>query len=154
MESKGEIEIAKEELRKAGYSEGVIENWLNPKNLKEMDKNECNGDSGWYTGPCGDSIRIFLRVTDGVIRDASFLSDICIGTVACGNMLTEMIKGLKVEEALKIQPEDVINKLGGVPKESEHCAKLAVITLKKAIADYEKYRQAPWKRAYEQNKSV
>lgn len=154
MDSEKEIKMAKEELRKAGYSEGVIENWLNPRNLKEMDKNECNGDSGWYTGPCGDSIRIFLKVTDGIIRDASFLSDICIGTVACGNMLTEMIKEMKVEEALKIQPEDVINKLGGVPKESEHCAKLAVITLKKALADYEKYRQAPWKRLYERSQSL
>ncbi|NSW84131.1 MAG: iron-sulfur cluster assembly scaffold protein [Syntrophothermus sp.] len=114
-------------------------------------KNECNGDSGWYTGPCGDSIRIFLKVKDGFIQQASFLSDICIGTVACGNMVTEMVRGKGIREALSLEPVDVIKELGGLPKQYEHCAKLAVIALKKALADYEKYRRAPWKRFYESN---
>ncbi len=105
---------------------------------------------------CLETLTRAGKVTTTIMerRISTSLSDICIGTVACGNMLTEMIKGMKVDDALKIQPEDVINKLGGVPKESEHCAKLAVITLKKALADYEKYRQAPWKRAYEKSQGI
>lgn len=151
MNSEKNTEEVKEQLRKNGYSEQVIENWLNPRNMKEMDKNECNGDSGWYTGPCGDSIRIFLKVKDGIIQQASFLSDICIGTVSCGNMVTEMVQGKEIREALSLEPADVIKELGGLPEQSEHCAKLAVIALKKALADYEKYRQNPWKRLYESN---
>ncbi|KUK31982.1 MAG: NifU-like protein [Thermoanaerobacterales bacterium 50_218] len=151
MSSEKEIneEEARENLRKAGYSEQVIEHWLHPKNLGTIDKNECDGDSGWYTGPCGDSMRIFLKIRNGVIQQASFISDICIGAVSAADALTEMVRGKKVSEALALKAENVIKELGGLPAQEEHCAKLATITLKKAIADYEKYHQCPWKKPYE-----
>lgn len=117
--------------------------------MRAMSKDECNGDSGVYTGPCGDSMRIFLKIKDDRVQQASFISDICIGAVACGNMMAEMVRGKEVREVLILEKEDVIKELGGLPEENEHCAQLAVVTLKKALSDYDRYRQAPWKRLYE-----
>ncbi|MBE9502150.1 MAG: iron-sulfur cluster assembly scaffold protein [Chloroflexi bacterium] len=135
-------------LRKEGYSEVVIDHWLNPRNLGQM-KNY-DGYSGKITSSCGDSMWVWLKVKDNVIQNATYVSDICIGAVSSGSMLTEMVKGKRVTEALWISPDDILRALGGLPENFVHCATLADTALKAAIRDYNIYKAAPWKRLYQQ----
>ena len=112
------------------YSKVVIKEYRNPTNfgiLKHPDS------IGVIKGPCGDTMKITLKMANGKILDARFWTDGCGATVACGNKLTKMIKGKTPSKALKISCEDLINNLEGLPKEHSHCAKLAVITLHKAL---------------------
>jgi len=138
-----------EELIKAGmrkiYSEAVIEHSMNPRNLGELE----NADGfAQVTGSCGDTMRMWLKVKDGTISDTSFMTDGCGTTLASGSMVTEMTKGKSIAEARRIAQRDVLNALGGLPKESEHCALLAANTLKAAIRDYLAMQKEPWKKAY------
>ena len=141
-------ELIKAEMRKA-YSETAIDHWLNPRNLGRGSRKECDGSSGWFTGPCGDSMEVCLKVKSGVIHYATFFSDICIGAVASGSILTEMVKGKTIREALAISPDDILKELGGLPEQFVHCADLAKSTLNLAIRDYLDFAKEPWKRAYQ-----
>jgi len=139
-----------EELRKTGYSEATIDHWLNPRNLGRRSRKECDGFSDWFTGQCGDSMEICLKVRNSVIVDITFISDICIGAVASGSMLTEMVKGKTIIGALNISAQDILDRLGGLPDQYVHCADLARDTLRLAIRDYLAFAREPWKRAYQQ----
>jgi len=139
-------ELIKAEMRKV-YSETTVDHAMNPRNLGNIE----NPDGfARVTGPCGDTMEIWLRVKDGTITNASFMTDGCGTTIASGSMVTEMSKGKCVSEALKISQQDVLSALGGLPEESKHCALLAANTLKEAIRDYLAMRNEPWKRAYRQ----
>jgi NifU-like protein involved in Fe-S cluster formation len=81
-------------------------------------------------------MEFYMKFHDGKIEDVTFLTDGCGATIACGSMLTSMIKGYNVEEAGKISPDDLITALGGLPKDNLHCAALAVGTLRKAIRNF------------------
>ena len=91
-----------------------------------------------YTGPCGDTMEIFLKIESNIIKDAKFQATGCAGSFISGSALTKMVKGRTLEEAEKIDREDVLNHLGGIPEAKIHCAYLAVITLRKAIEKYGK----------------
>ncbi|HED23812.1 MAG TPA: iron-sulfur cluster assembly scaffold protein [Firmicutes bacterium] len=143
-------ERAKEELANIGYSETVIDHWLNPRNLGQMQN--YNGFSGKISSSCGDSIWIWIKVEKRIVKKATFMSDICIGAVSAGSILTEMIKGKDIARILAISADDILTALGGLPKKYEHCAGLAANALKYAIADYNAYEAAPWKKFYEQKK--
>jgi nitrogen fixation NifU-like protein len=84
-------------------------------------------------GPCGDTMEMFLRVQDSRIEIASFMTDGCGPTVACGSMLTKMAEGKRLEEAATIEAADVSAALDGLPPEHVHCATLAVYTLQEAM---------------------
>jgi len=138
-----------EELRKAGYSEATIDHWLNPRNLGRGSRKECDGFSDWFTGRCGDSMEICLKVRNSVIADVTFISDICIGAITSGSTLTEMVKGKTIIGALSISAQDILDKLGGLPDQYVHCADLAIDTLRLAIRDYLAFAREPWRRAYQ-----
>jgi ATP-binding protein involved in chromosome partitioning len=87
------------------------------------------------TGPCGDTMEFWLQVREGRIREASFTTDGCGPSRAAGSMATELVIGKSPAEAARIGKADVLAGLGGLPEESEHCALLAVNTLKAAIED-------------------
>jgi len=140
-------ELIKQEMRKI-YSEAVIEHSMNPRNLGDLE--DANGFAR-VTGPCGDTMSMWLKVKDGTISDANFMTDGCGTTIASGSMVTEMAKGKSISEAQKIAQRDVLNALGGLPQESEHCALLAANTLKAAIRDYLAIKKEPWKRAYQKH---
>jgi nitrogen fixation NifU-like protein len=91
---------------------------------------------------------IWLEINDGRIVDARFLTDGCGTSRASGSMATEMAKGKSLAEARKISQKDVLNGLGGLPEESEHCTLLASNTLKEAINDYMVSKMEPKKRDY------
>jgi len=138
------------ELRNQGYSESVIENWLNPKNLGIKNSKLCDGYSGWNTCPLGDSMAICLIIDGDVIQDAAFMSDVCIGSISAASVLTEKVKKLTLAEATEISSKEIIDDLGGLPEQYLHCADLAKDTLIKAIINYHKmgFKEAPWKKMY------
>lgn len=138
-----------EELQKeawAGYTEVVIDHAQNPRNVGSIQ----NADGvAMITGPCGDTMEIWLGVREDVIKEATFWTDGCGTTIAAGSMVTELAKGKTIREAMRITQKDVLDALGGLPEESQHCALLVADTLKEAVKDYLAYENEPWKRAYQ-----
>ena len=132
------------DMRKV-YSETTIDHTMNPRNLGGMA--DASG-FGKVTGPCGDSMEIWLKVKDGIVADATFLTDGCGTSIASGSMTTELAKGRSIAEVSKISQQDVLKAFGGLPEESVHCTVLAADTLKEAIKDYITLKNEPWKMAY------
>ena len=128
------------------YAETAIGHAMNPRNIGDI----ANPDGhARLTGPCGDSMEIWLKVRDGIITNASFVTDGCGSSIAAGSMVTELAKGSTTAQALKISQEDVLDALGGLPpEENQHCALLAANTLKESLKDYLVTRNEPWKRVY------
>ena len=137
-------DLVRNQMRKA-YSETVIDHAMNPRNVGNMDA--ADGYAS-VTGPCGDTMDIWLNVKDDTIVKATFMTDGCGTTIAAGSMITELAKGKSVSQALRISQEDVLSALDGLPEESKHCALLAANTLKAAVKDYLAFKNEPWKRAY------
>jgi nitrogen fixation NifU-like protein len=137
-------DLIKAQMRKI-YSETVIDHAMNPRNLGDME--DADGFAR-VTGPCGDTMEIWLRAKNGDLTDATFLTDGCGTSIASGSMVTEMAKGKNITEAQKISQQDVLNALGGLPEESQHCALLAADTLKEAIRNYLAMKKETWKKAY------
>ena len=137
-------ELIKAEMRKI-YSETAIDHSMNPRNVGGME--DADGFAK-VTGSCGDTMELWLKVKNGTVADASFMTDGCGTSIASGSMVTEMAKGKSISELRKISRQDVLSALGGLPDESEHCALLAANTLKEAIRDYLAMEKEPWKRAY------
>ena len=137
-------ELIRAEMRRV-YSETTIDHSLNPRNLGNLE--DADGFAR-VTGPCGDTMEIWLKVNGDTIIDASFMTDGCGTTIASGSMVTEMAKGKSVGEAWRIGQQDVVDALGGLPDESKHCALLAANTLKEAIRAYLTVKREPWKKVY------
>jgi len=120
------------EEARAVYSDRVIKEFSNPKNVGRLAKPDAHAT---VQGRCGDTMEIYLRLNGEKIEEASFMTDGCGPTVACGSVLTTMVMGLSLMEAKRISPQRLIDALDGLPEESVHCAELAVTTLKKAIGN-------------------
>lgn len=140
-----ELEQSVMEDMKRVYSEKTIDHFLKPRNLGNIPAPD---GFGRITGPCGDTMEIYLKVRDGRVINASFWTDGCGPSIASGSMVTEMAKRMNISEAQRISQHDILTALGGLPEESEHCALLAANTLKAAIKDYLAFKKEPWKRAY------
>lgn len=134
------------EMKKV-YTETVIDHAMNPRNAGKI--NNADGFAS-ITGPCGDTMKIWLKVNGSKIVDATFSTDGCSATVACGSIATEMIKGEDASQTLAISQSDILETLGGLPDGNLHCALLAANTVKAAIQDYMIMRKEPWKKAYRQ----
>jgi len=122
-----------EEEKKKLYSKIAFQRATEPKNRGDMK------DTDGYarvTGPCGDTMEIWLKVNNGIITDATFMTDGCGNSIASCSTITEMVKGRSTVEAQKISQQDVLNDLGGLPSEGEHCALLAANTLKAAVDNF------------------
>ena len=137
-------ESLKAEMRKA-YSETVIDHAMNPRNVGNM---ETADGYASVTGPCGDTMEIWLKVRNDIIAETTFMTDGCGTTIAAGSMVTELAKGKPIIQTNKISQQDVLDALGGLPEESQHCALLAANTLKKAAKDYLVFKNEQWKRVY------
>lgn len=119
------------------YSEKVIEEANNPKNVGRLA--DCSA-VGILKGSCGDTIEVYMMIKNGNITDISFMTDGCGATIACGSMLTTMVKGKGIDDVMDITKDDLINALDGLPEENLHCAALAIGSLRKAIMNYRKKR--------------
>ena len=115
------------------YSEAVLDHGKNPRNLEDLD--ESNAFS-IVTGPCGDTMAMWLNVKDSRIAGISFTTDGCMTSLAAGSMTTELARGKSLADARKLSQQDVLEALGGLPEDNEHCALLAVNTLNEAIDNY------------------
>lgn len=128
------------------YTDTVIDHAMNPRNAGSIP----NADGfACVTGPCGDTMEIWLSIRDGRIRNATFWTDGCGTSIAAGSMATEMAKGKGISKGFQITQDDILNGLDGLPVESAHCALLAANTLREAIRDYIALKNEPWKRAYQ-----
>jgi nitrogen fixation NifU-like protein len=130
-----------ERLTNAGYSATAIELYGNQVNVGILE----NADVALaYTGPCGDSIKLYLKIRDEtIIEDARFQYLGCPASVACGSVVTQMIIGMTIQEATRLAEDDVLQALGSVPAHECHCAELALTTLQKTIAKYAGHRCPP-----------
>ena len=116
------------------YSEQVMEHFKNPRNVGEIENPDGMGHVG--NAVCGDVMELYIRVEDGIIVDAKFKTFGCGAAIATSSMVTELVKGKKVEEALKISNRAVAEALGGLPAIKMHCSVLAEEALKSAVDDY------------------
>ena len=116
------------------YNEKVMEAFANPKNVGEIENPDGVGQVG--NASCGDIMQITLRIVDEVIVDAKFKTFGCAAAIATSSTATEMVKGMTVDEALKLTNKKVVEALEGLPPQKLHCSVLAEEAIKKAIEDY------------------
>lgn len=116
------------------YSDKVMDHFTNPRNMGEIQDADAIADVG--NPACGDMMRLFLKIEDGVIVDAKFKTFGCGAAIASSSMLTELIKGMTIEEALRVTNEKVINALGGLPPVKRHCSVMAEEALASALREY------------------
>ena len=100
------------------------------------------------TGPCGDTVEMFLRIQDNKVTGARFLTDGCLTTIAAGSMACDLAIGRDIKGAFKISPELISESLGGLPEDSVHCALLASNTLREALTDYLTSKGQRWRSIY------
>ena len=116
------------------YSEKVMEHFKNPKNVGSMENPDGVGQVG--NPVCGDIMRMEIRVENGRVADAKFKTFGCGAAIATSSMVTELVKGKSIDEALKISNRAVAEALGGLPPVKMHCSVLAEEALKSAIDDF------------------
>jgi len=115
------------------YSPAARDHAQNPRNYGALE--EYSGHAR-ITGPCGDTMEFWLAVQDGRVKRASFVTDGCGPSLASGSMASCLVEGRSLEEAAGLEKKNVLDALGGLPGESEHCALLAASTLKAACGDF------------------
>lgn len=116
------------------YSEKVIDHFMNPRNVGEMEDASGIGTVG--NVQCGDIMRVFLKIENGIIHEATFKTFGCGAAVATSSMATEMVKGKTIKEALLITNKAVMEALDGLPAVKAHCSVLAEEALQAALWDY------------------
>jgi nitrogen fixation NifU-like protein len=118
------------------YSDKVMEHFSNPRNVGELP--DANGIGTVGNATCGDIMKVFLRVEDGIIQDVRFKTFGCGAAIATSSMATEMVKGKTLEDALKVSNKAVMEALDGLPPQKVHCSVLAEEAIHAAIEDYRK----------------
>jgi len=127
------------------YSAKVMEHYQNPRNVGEIENPSGVGTVG--NPACGDVMKLTIKVENGRIVDAKFKTFGCGAAIATSSMVTELVKGRTIEEALKISNKTVAEALDGLPKIKMHCSLLAEDALKAAIKDYKKRKTGRKKNA-------
>ena len=133
--------LSKEELKlmaESGYSKKAIELYVNNVNVGTLVNPSV---STTFLGPCGDLIRLYLRINErDVIEDAKFYYLGCPGSAASASAMTNLLKSKNVNQAKQLTEKDILAELDGLPKSKLDCARLSIRTLRKAIAEYEKLK--------------
>ena len=118
------------------YSDKVLDHFSNPRNVGEIEDADGIGEVG--NAKCGDIMKMYLKINNGIIEDAKFKTFGCGAAVATSSMATELIKGKPIEEALKLTNKAVVEALDGLPPVNIHCSVLAEQAIKAALSDYYK----------------
>ena len=116
------------------YSEKVMDHFKNPRNVGKMEDADGVGEVG--NVKCGDIMKMYIKVRDGIIVDVKFNTFGCGSAIATSSMATEMIKGKSIEEALELSNKAVVEALDGLPPAKIHCSVLAEEAVKAAVRDY------------------
>ncbi len=119
-----------------GYSEKVMDHFFNPRNVGVIEDANAIGEVG--NSRCGDIMKMYMTIKDNIIVDVKFQTFGCGAAVATSSMVTELIKGKTVEQALEISNKQVAEALDGLPPVKMHCSNLAESAVKAAIDDYKK----------------
>ncbi|OGO19111.1 MAG: Fe-S cluster assembly scaffold protein NifU [Chloroflexi bacterium RBG_16_50_9] len=117
------------------YSDKVMDHFKNPRNVGDIENPDGIGHVG--NPVCGDIMELYIRVKDNIITDAKFKTFGCGAAIATSSMVTELVKGKSIEEALEISNKAVVEALDGLPPIKLHCSVLAEEALKSAIEDYQ-----------------
>lgn len=120
------------------YSEKVMDHYRNPRNVGKIDDADAVGLAGSLA--CGDQLKIYLKIKDGIVTDAKFQTFGCGSAVASSSILTEMIIGKPLEEVRKITNKDIADQLEGLPPEKMHCSVMGYEALEDALKGYEDYQ--------------
>ena len=118
------------------YNDIVIEHFTDPKNVGEIDADEADGYALVGDQYCGDQMKLWIKVENDIITDIKFKSFGCPGAIATSSMATELARGKSIQDAAEITDDDVIEALGGIPEQKEHCSLLGINALQRAIMDY------------------
>ena len=118
----------------AKYREKVMDHFRNPRNVGKLDDADGVGEVG--NARCGDIMKIYIKVSDGIITDVKFNTFGCGSAIASSSMATEMIKGKPIEQALELTNKAVAEALDGLPAHKLHCSVLAEEAIRAAIKDY------------------
>lgn len=133
------------------YTEAVHDHFLRPHNVGPLEGANAVGEVGSLA--CGDALKLYLKINDqGIIEDATFETFGCASAIASSSVLTDMIKGMSVEDALKISNKDIANALGGLPKQKMHCSVMGQEALEAAIRQWK--GEPPVPHAHEEGKLV
>lgn len=116
------------------YSEKVMDHFRNPRNVGKIDDADGIGEVG--NARCGDIMKIYIKVENGIITDVKFNTFGCGSAIASSSMATEMIKGKPIEQALELTNKAVVEALEGLPAHKLHCSVLAEQAIRSAIKDY------------------
>ena len=116
------------------YSEKVMDHFANPRNVGEIEDADAIGEVG--NAKCGDIMKMYLKIDNGIITDVKFKTFGCGAAVATSSMATELIKGKPVEDALKLTNKAVVEALDGLPAVKIHCSVLAEQAIKSALWNY------------------
>ena len=116
------------------YNETVMEHFMNPRNVGEIEDASGVGEEG--NPVCGDMMTFYIKVKDNRLDDVKFKTFGCGAAIAVSSMVSEMAKGKTLDEAMKITPRSVADQLEGLPKNKFHCSNLGAQALNKAIKDY------------------
>lgn len=118
------------------YSDKVMDHFANPRNVGEIEDADGIGEVG--NAKCGDIMKMYIKVNNGIITDVKFKTFGCGAAVATSSIATEMIKGKSIEDALKVTNKAVVEALEGLPPQKLHCSVLAEQAMKSALSDYYK----------------
>ncbi|MFY9213158.1 MAG: Fe-S cluster assembly scaffold protein NifU [Tissierellaceae bacterium] len=118
------------------YSEKVMEHFMNPRNVGEIEDADGVGEVG--NAKCGDIMKMYLKIDNGIIQDVKFKTFGCGSAIASSSMATELIKGKTIDEAMNITNKAVAEALDGLPPIKMHCSVLAEQAIKSALLDYSK----------------
>ena len=132
------------------YSEKVMDHYRNPRNVGKIDDADAIGTAGSLT--CGDQLKIYLKIKDGIVTDAKFQTFGCGSAVASSSILTEMIIGKTVDEVRKITNKDIADQLGGKKKKKMHCSVMGYEALEDALKSYGDYQDLDDIRAEEEKR--
>jgi nitrogen fixation NifU-like protein len=130
----GQRDVTKKAENNYKYNDKVLDHFLNPRNIGVIEGASAIGNGG--NAECGDVIRLYLNIRDGVIVDTKVKVFGCPVVIASVSVLTEMIRGKTIDEALGVKGGDISNTLGGLPAEKLHCSVLAEAVLRDAISRY------------------
>lgn len=118
------------------YSEKVMEHFSQPRNMGIIDNADGVGEVG--NPVCGDAMTVYIKVKDHKLDDIKFKTFGCVAAIAVSSMVSELAKGMSLEEAKEISKKAIADSLDGLPKEKMHCSNLGAEALAKAIEDYER----------------